>query len=227
MTRGDELRDLGLTFGSAAIGIGIGLGILIAGFAVSAMTLPSNSVVSTAATGAPTLAPLVSARPTGTAAATVTPRPSPTPTPVPTPVPTLGVSAYSGQNLRLAALSMPSGYTFTSPIAGRVEIVLYQLIDGQIRSGADVPDLPQFPYVFVRSSDRELKIRPGAIDKDIRLAVKDGDIVGAGQALFTTLTDGPSSWQTFYDANVRAQVIASAVALPSRNEIDPVPVFRR
>ena len=227
MTRGDELRDLGLTFGSAAIGIGIGLGILIAGFAVSAMTLPSNSVVSTAATGAPTLAPQLSARPTGTAAATATPRPSPTPTPIPTPVPTLGVSAYSGQNLRLAALTMPSGYTFTSPIAGRVEIVLYQLIDGQIRSGADVPDLPQFPYVFVRSSDRELKIRPGAIDKDIKLVVKDGDIVGAGQALFTTLTDGPSSWQTFYDANVRAQVIASAVALPSRNEIDPVPVFRR
>jgi len=227
VTRGDELRDLGLTFGSAAIGIGIGLGILIAGFAVSAMTLPSNSVVSTAATGAPTLAPQLSARPTGTAATTATPRPSPTPTPIPTPVPTLGVSAYSGQNLRLAALTMPSGYTFTSPIAGRVEIVLYQLIDGQIRSGADVPDLPQFPYVFVRSSDRELKIRPGAIDKDIKLVVKDGDIVGAGQALFTTLTDGPSSWQTFYDANVRAQVIASAVALPSRNEIDPVPVFRR
>ena len=137
------------------------------------------------------------------------------------------MTAYEGQGLRLAALTMPAGYTLTSPIAGRVTIVFYQLIDGAPRSGIDDPDLPSFPYIFVRSSDRELKIRPGAIDKDVKLLVKDGDIVGAGQALFTTLSDGPSSWKTFYDANVRAQVVASAVALPSGNEVDPVPVFRR
>ena len=229
MRRDDDVRDLGLTFGSATLGIGIGLIVLSAGFWVSAMTLPSNTVVASRATAAATLAPAsgATARAASSAAATATPQSSPTPRPSPTPVPTLGVTAYQDQNLRLAALTMPAGYTFTSPIAGRVAIVLYQLVDGAPRSGIDDPDLPQFPYIFVRSSDRELKIRPGALDKDVKLLVKDGDLVGTGQALFTTLTDGPSSWKTFYDANVRAQVIASAVALPSGNEVDPVPVFRR
>jgi hypothetical protein len=142
-------------------------------------------------------------------------------------MPTLGVSAFQGQNLRLAALTMPAGYTFTSPLAGKVTVALYQFIDGSVRTGTQVEDLPTFPYIFVTAADREVKIRPGALDKDVKLLVKDGDIVGAGQALFTTVTDGPSSWQTFYDANVRAQVVASAIALPSGNEIDPVPVFRR
>src|SRR5207249_3818654 len=82
------------------------------------------------------------------AATSATPQPSPTPRPSPTPVPTLGVTAYQDQNLRLAALTMPAGYTFTSPIAGRVAIVLYQLVDGAPRSGIDDPDLPQFPYIF-------------------------------------------------------------------------------
>jgi hypothetical protein len=224
----DDVRDLGLTFGSATLGIGIGLVILSAGFWVSAITLPSNTVVASRATAAATLAPTsaASARPT-TSAAVATAQPSPTRTPNPTPAPTLGVSGFQGQNLRLAALTMPAGYTFTSPIAGKVTIALYQFIDGSVRTGTDVADLPTFPYIFVTASDREVKIRPGALDRDVKLLVKDGEIVGAGQALFTTLTDGPSSWQTFYDGNVRAQVVASAISLPSGNEIDPVPVFRR
>jgi hypothetical protein len=225
----DDVRDLGLTLGSATLGIGIGLVILSAGFWVSAMTLPSNTVVASRATAAATLAPTsaASARPTTSAGPAATPQPSPTRTPSPTPAPTLGVSAFQGQNLRLAALTMPAGYTFTSPVAGKVTVALYQFIDGSVRTGTAVDDLPTFPYIFVTASDREVKIRPGALDKDVKLLVKDGDIVGAGQALFTTLTDGPSSWRTFYDANVRAQVVASAIALPSGNEIDPVPVFRR
>ena len=48
MRRDDDVRDLGLTFGSATLGIGIGLIVLSAGFWVSAMTLPSNTVVATA-----------------------------------------------------------------------------------------------------------------------------------------------------------------------------------
>ena len=229
MHQDDDVRDLGLTFGSATLGIGIGLVILSAGFWVSAMTLPSNTVVASRATAAATLAPTsaASARPTTSAGPAATPQPSPTRTPSPTPAPTLGVSAFQGQNLRLAALTMPAGYTFTSPVAGKVTVALYQYIDGSVRTSTDVADLPTFPYIFVTASDREVKIRPGALDKDVKLLVKDGDIVGAGQALFTTLTDGPSSWQTFYDSSVRAQVIASAIALPSGTGIDPVPVFRR
>src|SRR5256886_17667430 len=122
MQRGDDVRDLGLTFGSATLGIGIGLIILSAGFWVSAMTLPSNTVVASRATAAATLAPGsgATARAASSAAATATPQSSPTPRPSPTPAPTLGVTAYEGQGLRLAALTMPAGYTLTSPIAGRV-----------------------------------------------------------------------------------------------------------
>ena len=154
------------------------------------------------------------------AAATATPVPAPTKDP-------LTVTAYSGQGLRLAALGMPVGYTMTSPIAGTVTVIVYQFVDGEVRSGANLTDRASFPYVMIRSSDREIKLRPGALDKDVQLIVRDGDTIIAGAPLLKIIGGGPSSWATFYDKNVTAQVIASVTAQPAGTGIDPVPVFSR
>lgn len=222
-----ELRPLAQTLGSAALGVGLGLGVLGIGFLVSRMALDDSSVVA-AKTSTPTA---TIARTASPPAATPTVAPTPSPTVAPTPAPTatpdpLVVTAYSGQGLRLAALTIPAGYTVTSPIAGTVTIAVYQYIGGEIRTGANAAE-PSFPYIFVRSASRELKIRPAAIDRDIQLLVKDGDTIAAGAPLFKTITTAPSSWATFYDRGVTAQVIASVTAQPSGVEVDPVPVFKR
>jgi hypothetical protein len=217
-----DLRSLLQTLGSAALGIGLGLAVLAGGFFISRITLADSTVV---ASGAPaTATPTPTIRPTVSA----TTRPTVAPTPTPVPVPTLDpmvVTAYQGQGLRLAALTIPAGYTVISPIAGTVRIELYQYVNGAIVTGAT--DQPTYPYIFVTSADRLIKLRPAAVDRDVRLLVKDGDAVAAGGGLFTTLTTAASSWQTFYDKNVTAQVIASVAAQPSGNELDPVPVFKR
>jgi len=57
--------------------------------------------------------------------------------------------------------------------------------------------------------------------------VKDGDTVGIGTPLFKTITNGASSWKTFYDGNLNAQVLVSVTAQPSGTEVDPVPLFKR
>lgn len=222
------------TVGGAAIGVGIGFGILVAGFIVSNITLSNAATVATAtstpgassgtprplASTATAVPPSAAATPSATAAPTRTPQPTTTPDP-------LVVTAYSGQGLHLAALSIPSGYTVMSPIAGRVTIVTYQFIDGEIRSGAEGAGIASYPYIFIRSADREIKLRPGAIDRDVQLLVKDGDTVAAGTPLFKTTSGGASSWKTFYDANVNAQVLVSATEQPAGTEIDPVPLFKR
>jgi biotin carboxyl carrier protein len=221
-----DLRSLAQTLGSAAIGVGLGLGVLVAGFFISRVTLADSTTVVavSAAPATPTRSPSPTARPSLTPAPTPVPTVAPTLPPAPTPDP-LVVTAYSGQGLRLAGLTIPAGYTLTSPIAGAVTIELYQYVGGRIVTG--VTDQPTYPYIFVKSADRLIKLRPGAVDRDIKLLVKDGDTVAAGAALFTTLTAGASSWQTFYDRDVTAQVIVSVTAQPSGNELDPVPVFSK
>ena len=135
------------------------------------------------------------------------------------------VTGFQGQGLRLAALTVPAGYTLTSPIAGTVRIEGYQFVDGRIVTG--VTDQPTYPYVFIRSYDREIKLRPGVAGTDVQLLVKDGDTVAAGAPLLKTLTTGASSWHTFYDPNVNAQIVASMTAQPAGTEVDPVPVFKK
>lgn len=223
-----DIRPLGQTLGSAALGLGLGLGILGIGFLVSRMALPDGSIVA-ASTGAPSPTPVATTPPAPTRvtpAPTTAPPAMPTPTPAPTADPMV-VTAYSGQGIQLAALTIPAGYTVTSPIGGTVSIDVYQYIGGEIRTGANAAGEPSFPYIFVRSASREVKIRPAAIDRDIQLLVKDGDIITAGAPLFKTITTAPSSWATFYDRTVTAQVMVSITARPSGVEVDPVPVFRR
>jgi len=231
-----DMRSLAQSLGSAALGVGIGVGVLVAGFWVSNLAL-ANSTATAAASGAAAIA--TSARSSGpaattaagapsTVAATVAPTPAPTITPVPTPTKDpLTVAAYSGQGIRLAALGMPVGYTLTSPITGTVTVIEYQFIDGEVRSGANLTDRASFPYVLIRSSDREIKLRPGALGKDVQLMVKDGDTIAAGAPVLKIVGSGASSWATFYDKAVTAQVMASVTTRPQGTEVDPVPVFRR
>jgi len=216
----EDLRSVLQTLGSAALGVGLGLAVLGAGFFISRVTLADSAAV----TAVPSRSAPPTTRPTTTHAPTPAPTVAPTPRPAPTPDP-LVVTAYSGQGLRLAALTIPVGYTVTSPIAGTVTIEVYEFVDGRIVTG--VTDRPSYPYVFVKSADRVIKLRPGAMDRDIQLLVKDGDLVVAGAPLFKTLTTGASSWALFYDNAVTAQVIASVAAQPSGNEVDPVPVFKK
>lgn len=225
--REPETRSVFGAVGSGVLGIGLGLGILGVGFAVSRAVLPEGAVAATSVSVPPSAQRSVTptqARPTAVPTTSAAVAPTPTPKPSPTADPMV-VSAYQGQGLRLAALKIPAGYTLTAPIAGRVSITLYQYVDGEIRTG--VADQPSYPYIFVRSADREIKLRPGAVDKDIQLLVKDGDTVTVGAPLFKTITDGASSWATFYDSAVSAQAVVSAIALPSGVEIDPVPLFKR
>src|SRR5438067_5288715 len=223
MRSDDDMRSLLRTVGGAALGIGIGLGILVLGYVVSRIALPDNVIEATtlaspivAASAATSARGSASVGPAATA--TTTPRPSPTADP-------LVVTGFQGQGLRLAALTVPAGYTLTSPIAGTVRIEGYQFVDGRIVTG--VSDQPTYPYVFIRSNDRKIKLRPGVAGTDVQLLVKDGDTVAAGAPLLKTLTTGPSSWHTFYDANVNAQIVASVTAQPAGTEVDPVPVFKK
>ncbi len=222
MRENGDLRSLLQTLGSAALGIGLGLAVLGGGFLISRMTLADSTVVASGAPATATVAPTVRPSATGTARPTIAP--TATPVPVPTPDPMV-VTAYQGQGLRLAALTIPANYTVLSPIAGTVRIELYQYVNGAIVTG--VSDQPTYPYIFVTSADRLIKLRPAAVDRDVKLLVKDGDTIAAGGGLFMTLSTAASSWQTFYDKNVTAQVIASVNAQPSGNELDPVPVFKK
>src|SRR6266851_8247098 len=199
MRGNEDVRSLLQTLGSAALGVGLGLAVLGAGFFISRVTLADSSAASTVSI-APARSASLTPRPTTTPAPTVTPITLPFFGPTSQPTPTadpLVVTAYSGQGIRLAALTIPANYTLTSPIAGTVTIETYEFVAGRIVTG--VTDQAAYPYVYVRSADRSIKLRPGAIDKDVQLLVKDGDAVVAGAPLFKTLTTGASSWAVFYD----------------------------
>jgi hypothetical protein len=102
----------------------------------------------------------------------------------------------------------------------------YQLINGEIRVGANVPGLALFPYVVVRSSDRVLTLRPGALNVDSEVLVRDGSVVSAGTPLMRVIGSGASSWRTFYDRNLQAQVVASLTTAGGA-DLDAVPLFTR
>jgi hypothetical protein len=218
-----EIRGALQTFGNAAIGVVLGLGVLGVGLVLSQITSGPRST--TAPTTAPTAVPAASVGAAPTPAATPAATSSPaarTAPPRPSPI---VVSAYASGGRRYAAVTAPVGYVFTAPFAGTVQIQLYQFIDGEVRVGSNVPSLPYFPYVTLASSDRRLVLRPGALDRDTQLIAESGVQVAAGASLFKTIGDGASSWSTFYDRGVTAGVIASLVAVPGEAELDALALF--
>jgi hypothetical protein len=122
-------------------------------------------------------------------------------------------------------LTAPVGHVYLAPITGMVRVQTYQLIEGEVRVGSFVPSLPFFPYVTIQSADRRVIYRPGALSTDTEMLIKDGERAEPGTPLFKTVGDGASSWRTFYDRRVAANVIVSVAALPSGAEIDPVAFF--
>ena len=135
------------------------------------------------------------------------------------------VTAYANGGKRYAALRAPVDYIYRAPIAGTIRVQLYQLIDGDVRVGSSVPSLPFFPYITLSSADRRVVLRPGALNDDTQMLIKDGERAEPGTPLFKTVGEGASSWRTFYDRGVSANVIASVAALPSGAELDPVAFF--
>ncbi len=239
-----ELRSALQTLGNAAIGVALGLAVLgialvISNFATGqgsvalSTPMPAASISNLAAVATSSATP--PAPPPTTAPASPTPPASPTDPPstsTPTPPPAarpeaLTVTAYTSGGRRYAALRAPVGYEYTSPLAGTVQIRLYQLIEGEVRVGSNIPTLAFYPYVIVTAADRRVTFRPGANNVDTELLVPDGARVEPGSPLFKTIGAGASSWATFYDRGVTANVIASVVALPGETEVDPVAFFTR
>jgi hypothetical protein len=233
-----EARSALQTIGNAAIGVGLGMSVLGIAFVVSQFAAGQGSVAQ--ATSSPA-APALNAA--ALVLATTTPPPPPPSTPSPTLVPTaapaaatptpspsapadpMTAAAYSSSGKRYAALSAPVGYVFLAPLAGTIRVSLFQLIDGEVRVGSSVPSLPFFPYVTLESTDRRIIYRPGALNSDTELLIKNGDRAEIGTPLFKAIGEGASSWRTFYDRGVTANVIASVAALPSASELDPVAFF--
>ena len=235
-----EARSALGTIGNAAIGVGLGVSVLGIALVVSQFATGQGSALQ--ATTSQTAPPVNAA---GIPLATATAPPSPpttpsvsptlaptatpaTPTPMPSPSATpdpMTATAYAHSGKRYAALSVPVGYVFLAPLAGTVRVSMYQLIDGDVRVGSSVPSLAFFPYVTLESTDRRITYRAGALNADTELLVKNGDRAEIGTPLFKVIGEGASSWRTFYDRSVTANVIASVAALPSGSELDPVAFF--
>lgn len=213
---------------SSTAGILLGA-LLVAG---AALFLAPQPPVTPAAVAAP--APAAAGQPVLPAVAVAESVPLPTvPTSAPvasSPVaaapPEIDATPYRSAGRAYAAVTAAAGATIDAPIAGRVEVRLYQLINGQVRTGANVAGLAYFPYVVVRSSDRVLTLRPGALGVDSELLVKDGASVSAGMSLVRVIGEGPSSWQSFYDRGLGAQVVASLTTAGGA-DLDAVALFAR
>jgi hypothetical protein len=115
------------------------------------------------------------------------------------------------------------GRTFVAPFAGRVEVLTYQFIDGEVRLGSNVPSLPFYPYISVVAADRKITYRPGTLGVVAQVLAPNGTQVGAGDALFRLVAPGRSSWATFYNSSVPYQVVVSLQGVPSGRDLDPTP----
>ena len=201
-------------------------------YILAALVILGSQYVADVARSAAATSPSIRATSSPTFVATLTPAAAATTSPAPTPSPTasptrdpLAVAVYMNAGRRFAALTAPVGYTLLSPISGSVSVAVYQLLAGDIRVGSNVPSEPFYPYVTITSADVKLVLRPGALKDDVELLVKDGDTVRAGAPLFKIVGRGASSWRTFYDRSLMAQVLASVTARPSGVELDPIPLF--
>jgi len=186
----------------------------------SAVAVTAPPVAAASATADPAIAAAATAAP-ATAAPAAEPAPA---APVPV-APAVEAAPYRWSGRAFAALTVEHGAELASPLAGRVEVRSYQLINGEIRTGANVPSLPYYPYVVVRGADRVLTLRPGALGTDSELLIRDGAAVAPGTPLVRVTGSGASSWRTFYDRSLQAQVVASLTTAAGA-DLDAVPLFR-
>lgn len=195
------------------------------------ITLQVAIVVGVLAAGVYGIATSVQAQPPPIAKATVgpdasliaqtvrSPSPSPTPSatpltaaPSPSPTPTrrpMTVTAYRCIDRPCTGVQLGSGWTVVAPYDGRVELHVYQLVDGQIREFTDAPGVAKYPYVEVVALDgRRMRLRPGALETATQLVAKEG-AVKAGDDLFRVIGEGASSWKEFYDPQIAYQIVVS------------------
>jgi hypothetical protein len=173
-----------------------------------------------------------SSRTTGTSGPTAVPSGSvalapatPSPTVTPSQAPAIVAMQYLSGGHTYAGLEVRSGTVVTAALDGAVEVRTYQLIDGSVRVGSNVPSLPFYPYITVVSPDSRMTYRPGALGSDVEVLVADGQQIRVGGPLFRQLGPGRSSWATFYDPGAPFQVVVSVQAVPSGRDLDPLSFF--
>lgn len=142
--------------------------------------------------------------------------------PTPTAAPAVKVSPYSSAGHRYAGIEMRPGTAMRAPLAGIVEVRLYQYIGNEVRVGSNVPSVPFYAYVTVVTPDRRLTFRPGALGVDTEVLAQDGQRVAVGDPLFRATGSGRSSWATFYDPTIPFQVVVSLNLVPSGADADPL-----
>jgi hypothetical protein len=177
---------------------------------------PSPIVTSSPAVLSETATPIPSSTPTPTQ----TPEPLPTQTAAPTPSP-LALTRFGFSGRSYVGVVVPDAdRTFVAPFAGRVEVVTYQFIDGEVRVGSAIATLPFYPYISVVAPDRKITYRSGMLGSVTELLTRDGTAVTAGDPLFRLLTLARSSWTTFYNSSAPYQVVVSLQSMPSGRDLD-------
>jgi len=208
---------------TAVVLFGVGRVILIGdlGLAMPANSQPSASPSpSPSATSSPAVLSDIA---TPVPEPTATPEPSAAQTPAPSTAP-LALTAFRFGGRSYVGIVLPDiNRTFVAPFAGRVEVLVYQFIDGEVRVGSNVPSLPFYPYISVVAPDQKITYRSGTLGSDTDVLVRHGTTVAAGDPLFRPITLGRSSWTTFYNASAPYQLVVSLQALPSGRDLDPTP----
>lgn len=205
------------------------LGAAVAGIVASVQSQPPQIAGRTFAPPDASLIASTLRSPTATPAPTTS---SPTPsfaTLPPSPSPTATLAPIEMQPYRLSGKSYtgvvaPVGAVFIAPFDARVEVIVYQLIDGEIRTGTDVAGIPSYPYVNLFTGDRIMRFRPGALTTDTAILVSTAR-VSEGDPLFRVIGTGASSWRDFYDATVGAQIIVS-LETTTLSDLDAKPLIR-
>ncbi|MSQ37855.1 MAG: hypothetical protein EXR61_06040 [Chloroflexi bacterium] len=214
---------LGATLAGLALAFAIVIGAFIVSTVVSvnepaAVPAPRATAVATPPASVPVPATLV---PVPVAAA-ATPAPTTAPTAAPAP-PAVVAIPYSHALGNYVALNVRAGTAFAAPLAGTIQIQLWQYVNGQILQNANDSTRPVFPYIRLVAGDRLMIYRVGALTKDTELLVQNGATVKVGDPLFRVVGSGSSSWSTFYDDGMSSQVLVSLVSLSSGRELDPLP----
>jgi len=163
-------------------------------------------------------------------------RPAPTPTEAPTPVATaspaptptrkpMTITPYTCIDRPCTGVHLGAGWTVLAPFDGRVEIHVYQFLDGQPREFTDIAGVAKYPYVEVYAPDgRRMRYRPGALGTATELVAKEGSI-RAGDDLFRVASEGPASWREFYDRNVTFDIVVSLTSAAGA-DLDASPLIK-